>query len=218
MEPNDTAKPRPRQVEMWIAIDPGQSHSGMVSIRDPRGGDRFVEQAVADADNNDALKWIRQNAKVLRPEVILIEDMAATGVPCGHALLDTARWIGRFDNAAQMAVAEYGGKVVLLARHKVRTLMGVRDDSGARQAVLEMFKRTGGGKTPQVGTVKQPGPLYDVTGHSWQAVALAMAHVVSITMKTAEACRMKLEWVEEVTDDDNPFNSAGQGALHKEQA
>jgi hypothetical protein len=190
----------------------------MVSIRNPRGGDRFVEQAVEDAENFDAMKWLRTNARVLRPEIILIEDMAATGVPCGHALLDTARWIGRFDNAAQMAVEEYGGKVVLLARHKVRTLMGIRDDGGARQAVLDMFKKTGGGKTPQVGTVKQPGPLFGVSGHSWQAVALAMAHVVAITMKTAEACRMRLESVEQVDDDDNPFNCAGQGAQHKEQA
>jgi hypothetical protein len=47
-------------------------------------------------------------------------------------------------------------------------------DKHVRQAILDRFPGTGGGKTPQIGTKKQPGPLYGVKGHMWAALAVAL--------------------------------------------
>jgi len=47
-------------------------------------------------------------------------------------------------------------------------------DANIRQALLDRFPATGGGKAPQIGTKKQPGPLYGVTSHLWSALAVAV--------------------------------------------
>ncbi|MNY62967.1 hypothetical protein D3C86_1998680 [compost metagenome] len=53
-------------------------------------------------------------------------------------------------------------------------------DANVRQALLDMFPRTGGGKTPQIGTKAQPGPLFGVSSHAWAAlgVAVTAAHQI----------------------------------------
>jgi hypothetical protein len=47
-------------------------------------------------------------------------------------------------------------------------------DANVRQALIDMFPKTGGGKIPQIGTKAQPGPLYGVASHAWAAVAVAV--------------------------------------------
>jgi len=187
--------------ESWIGIDPGQRHSGIVLLRDPFNVERFIEASV-DSDNTDVIAWLRDRVAILRPAVIVIEDMQATGVPCGHALLDTARWIGQFKEAAQHTASVYGGKVVMLTRSKVRMLLGAKKDGAVRQAVLAMFRKTGGGTTAQVGTKKWPGPLYGVTGHAWQAVGVCIAYLAMLTMKRADDARGEMF----ADTEDNPFN------------
>ena len=188
--------------EAWIGVDPGQRESGVVMVRDPRHTRRFVEGTV-QSGNVDIVKWLRERIPILQPEVIAIEDMGATGVPCGHALLDTARWIGQFKEAAEYSASSYGGRVVLITRQRVKVLMGGKDDSGIRQAVLAMFRPVGGGSVPQVGTKQAPGPLYGVSGHSWQALAVCMAVLTQSTMKRAEVVRGTLS--DAADDADNPF-------------
>lgn len=187
--------------ESWIGIDPGQRHSGIVLLRDPFNVERFIEASV-DSDNPDVIRWLRERVAILRPAVIVIEDMQATGVPCGHALLDTARWIGQFKEAAEHTAASYSGKVVMLPRNKVRMLLGAKKDPAVRQAVLAMFRKTGGGTTEQVGTKAWPGPLYGVTGHAWQAVGACMAYLAMLTMKRADDARGEMH----ADTQDNPFN------------
>jgi len=187
--------------ESWIGIDPGQRHSGIVLLRDPFNVERFIEASV-DSDNTDVIAWLRDRVAILRPAVIVIEDMQATGVPCGHALLDTARWIGQLKEAAQHTASVYGGKVVMLTRSKVRMLLGAKKDGAVRQAVLAMFRKTGGGTTEQVGTKKWPGPLYGVTGHAWQAVGVCIAYLAMLTMKRADDARGEMF----ADTEDNPFN------------
>jgi hypothetical protein len=47
-------------------------------------------------------------------------------------------------------------------------------DANVRQALLDMFPRTGGGAVPQVGTKKEPGPLYGISTHAWPALGVAI--------------------------------------------
>ena len=44
----------------------------------------------------------------------------------------------------------------------------------ALQALLDLFPRTGGGATPQIGTKGKPGPLYGVSSHAWAALGVAV--------------------------------------------
>lgn len=43
-----------------------------------------------------------------------------------------------------------------------------------RKALLDLFPRTGGGATPQVGTKAKPGPLYGISTHAWAALGVAV--------------------------------------------
>ena len=47
-------------------------------------------------------------------------------------------------------------------------------DANIRQALLDRFPATGGGKTPQIGTKAQPGPLYGIKSHLWAALGVAV--------------------------------------------
>lgn len=47
-------------------------------------------------------------------------------------------------------------------------------DSDVRAALIDRFPPTGGGKIPQIGIKKKPGPLYGIKTHVWSALALAV--------------------------------------------
>ena len=40
------------------------------------------------------------------------------------------------------------------------------EDAKRCRALIDRFPRLGGGKTPQIGTKAQPGPLYGLTSHT----------------------------------------------------
>ena len=56
-------------------------------------------------------------------------------------------------------------------------------DTHVRQALLARFPQTGGGKTPAVGTKKQPGPLYGVKNDAWAALAVAVTYADQLAGK-----------------------------------
>ena len=47
-------------------------------------------------------------------------------------------------------------------------------DGNIRQAIIDRYPANGGGKTPQIGTKKHPGPLYGVSKDVWSALAVAI--------------------------------------------
>ena len=47
-------------------------------------------------------------------------------------------------------------------------------DSNVRQALIDRFPRSGGGKTPQIGTKGDPGPLYGIKKDEWAALGVAI--------------------------------------------
>ena len=47
-------------------------------------------------------------------------------------------------------------------------------DPNVRQAIIDLFPPTGGGKCAQIGTKGQPGPLYGVSSHAWPALGVAL--------------------------------------------
>ncbi|MGO4763829.1 hypothetical protein AB4120_14930 [Cupriavidus sp. 2KB_3] len=157
-----------------LAIDPGTTESGWCVL----------------ADGAVTLSGVMLNRELLRMltmrqrndpwgHVLAIEMIASYGMPVGHEVFETVRWIGRFQQAWHSPEAV---KFVYRQDVKLHLCKTPRaKDANVRQALLDMFPRTGGGKTPQIGTKAQPGPLFGVSSHAWAAlgVAVTAAHQIS---------------------------------------
>lgn len=153
---------------MILAIDPGTTESGFVFVLDGR----VIESGVEP--NEAILRRIQHHGGKLA-----IEMIASYGMAVGREVFETCVWIGRFVQAYRDPAA-----VKLVYRRDVKLhLCGSPQakDPNIRQALLDLFPRTGGGKTPQIGTKSQPGPLYGVSSHAWAALAVA----VTVTGKAA---------------------------------
>jgi hypothetical protein len=154
---------------LTLAIDPGTDKSGWCLF-----GDKGV-LASGILQNADLLVEIAIGAF----DQLAIEMIASYGMAVGREVFETCVWIGRFMQAARDPDA-----VRLVYRRDVKLhLCGTAKakDPNIRRALLDMFPRTGGGKTPQVGTKSQPGPLYGVSSHAWAALAVA----VTVTAREA---------------------------------
>jgi hypothetical protein len=47
-------------------------------------------------------------------------------------------------------------------------------DSNIRQAIIDRYPATGGGKVPQIGTTKEQGPLFGFSKDRWAALGVAL--------------------------------------------
>ena len=144
-----------------LAIDPGSTDSAWV-LYNGRKPIEFAKQPNAD---------VRHRLRVEKIFTVLaIEYMHPRGMPMSQEEMDTQFWAGRF-------VEAFGGPWKPVRRMDVKmTLCGHAKarDSNIRQAIIDRFPATGGGKTPQIGTKKEPGPLYGVSKDVWSALAIAI--------------------------------------------
>jgi len=102
--------------------------------------------------------------------LLAIEYMIPRGMPTSRAEMDTQFWAGRF-------VQSWDGPWrPIYSKDRKMHLCGVTraKDANIRQALIDRFPATGGGKCPQVGTKKQPGPLYGIKADLWSALAIAI--------------------------------------------
>lgn len=177
--------PGPRE-SGWVVYNPGQAVREMgidpnLSVYQfilfSRGG-REIDEILL---NYNADRYIEErraayNESVCRARVCVIEKIESYGMPVGESVFETVRWADRFAQA-------FGGikhrNVVHLPRREVKLHLcnSMRGkDANVRQSLLNRFPRTGGGKTPQIGTKAKPGPLYGVKSHIWSALALAVTY------------------------------------------
>jgi len=115
---------------------------------------------------------------------LAIEMVASYGMGVGVSTFETVYWIGRFCQAWAMVrpfsrvyrKRSWGGDDDKLydgvAMHLCKNNRA--KDSNIRQALIDKFPATGGGKCPQIGTKKQPGPLYGISKHAWAALSVAI--------------------------------------------
>lgn len=146
-----------------FAIDPGTTQSGWVLY----DGEKVVDAGVAP--NHDVLRWVQAGQGA---DVLAIEMMKARGMPTSNDELRTLVWLGRFQQAWREPDA-----VHLVYRQDVKlNICGSMKakDTNIRAALIDLFPATGGGKVPQIGTSKQPGPLYGVSSHAWPALGVAV--------------------------------------------
>jgi hypothetical protein len=159
-----------------LAIDPGTAESGWVLFQDgnvvnsgvmPNASMLFYIASAAIGDFTQG-----------RRHSLAIEMIASYGMAVGREVFETCVWIGRFQQAWHSPE-----EVRLVYRRDVKLhLCGTAQakDPNIRQALLDRYARTGGGKTPQIGTKAKPGPLYGVSSHAWAAlgVAVTAAHQI----------------------------------------
>lgn len=154
----------PRPVYSVFGVDPGPEQSGWcVYLPDHH---RVLSCGVKK--NTDLLRYL----EMVSHSRIAMEMIASYGMPVGREVFETCVWIGRF-----MQAMEQPESVDLVYRKDVKMhLCGTTKakDGNVRQAILDLFPRTGGGATPQVGTKGQPGPLYGVSTHAWPALGVAI--------------------------------------------
>jgi len=147
-----------------LAIDPGTTQSGWVLTEDQR----VLESGISE--NLGILGIVRDQPRDGRR--LAIEMIASYGMPVGKEVFETCLWIGRF-----MQVWHDPEAVTLVYRKDVKMhLCGSprAKDPNVRQALIDLYEPTGGGKTPQIGTKGQPGPLYGVSSHAWPALGVAL--------------------------------------------
>lgn len=145
-----------------LAIDPGQTRSGVVSYASGR-----VVWACPDMLNGAVLAHL-ERGDIPDGQVLAIETMQANyAATVGASVIDTLIWIGEFRHAWR---ARTGLEAQLLSRQAIKAALCAgntrANDSGVRQALIDRLGAPG--------TKRQPGPTYGVTSHAWSALAVAV--------------------------------------------
>lgn len=146
-----------------LALDPGTTQTGWCLLSEDGVDGSGV------ASNADVLRLLSHCPAA---NVLAIEMIASYGMAVGREVFETCVWIGRFQQAWREPEA-----VQLVYRRDVKLhLCGSprAKDPNIRQALIDLYPATGGGKTPQIGTKASPGPLYGVSSHAWPALAVGV--------------------------------------------
>lgn len=150
-----------------IGIDPGPTHSGVV-VYDPSARVvRWAHSSVANSELRAALReWLADS-------VVLLERTSPGRMASGD-LVRTSEQVGRIAEG----LAGWTG-VVLVPRSWVLTCLHVAGGRGSRDAKVRArcIELHGGTARAAIGAKANPGPLYGVTGHAWQALGLVLAHI-----------------------------------------
>jgi hypothetical protein len=150
-----------------FCIDPGTIVSGVVVIDTLT---KELSSVYSEIDNEELLKKIPFTYSQVCDH-LAIEMVASYGMPVGREVFETVVWIGRFmqafDPQADRVTKIYRKdvKIALCGSYKAK-------DSNIRQALIDRYPADGGGRTPQVGTKNEPGPLSGVAKHAWSALAV----------------------------------------------
>jgi hypothetical protein len=155
----------------YIGIDPGTTHSGWARI-----GEKSVWGGVDDNGailGRIAVDWLEDWLDCVGPRpIIAIERLRGSGRAVGFETIQTIEWVGRFVEAHNQAT---GQLPLLLTRHEVLKALGLTRgtgtaDSRVRAKMVEIYG--------EPGSKSKPGATYGITGHAWQA--LAVAHVAKM--------------------------------------
>ena len=145
-----------------LAIDPGTTRSAWLRYdgRRPQGFGITANDVLVRALRTGGL-----------PDVVVIEEIRSYGMAVGQETFDTARWTGRFEEAAhRVPVVFVGRKEIVVA------LCGSAraSDSNVRTALIDRF----GGKDTAIGRKATPGPLYGIGNDLWSALAIAVTYPI----------------------------------------
>lgn len=150
------------------AIDPGTTQSGLVVCDLPDVQQLPTLHEWITQDNEKLLTRLHHGSDWHR---VLIERVAPYNQRQGWETVKTSEWIGRFDLQARSTIYH----VELITRQAVKlALFGTTQritDSAIRDEIIHRY----GGKEKAIGKKANPGPLYGLKSHLWQAFALIIA-------------------------------------------
>lgn len=181
--------------EYILGIDPGNEYSGycFMDITSGFPGNIILHGKLSEKD----LKYTIGNvfSKYSGSYIHFgIEMVASYGMAVGQTVFDTCAVIGRLEqyitglvNMGEINLNYYlvAGNIHRIYRKKT-SAEGINSttmelckstrakDKNVRQAIIDIYPASGGGKTPQIGTKKEPGPLYGVSGDAWSAIAVGL--------------------------------------------
>lgn len=143
---------------IW-AIDPGTEKSALLLWDGVAVKESFFE------DNRTIRNIISGHGY---GQHLVIEKVESYGMAVGKETFETVYWSGIFAEAHGLSNTSRMGRGEIKMFH-----CGTKraTDSNVRMAILDRF----GGKDRAIGNKRCPGPLYAVTGHLMQALALAIA-------------------------------------------
>lgn len=153
----------------YIAIDPGTTRSGIV---------RTLNGEIIEAgtfENDFVVGMIRDR------DTVIIEWLQCYGAAIGQSVLRTAAMCGRVKQRCIHKQATYHEMTrPEVLRQLVGKTRGITK-SVAKRATMDLYAATGGGKTPEVGVMKDHGPLWKMKGseHAWDALSLLEAWKMS---------------------------------------
>jgi hypothetical protein len=150
-----------------LAIDPGNTMSAWVVYEEGVVLDKGKE---ANEKVLDLVTGLRKSAHIKH---MAIEMIACYGMAVGVETFDTCVWIGMFVHAWRpkpyTRVRRMEVKMHLCHNTQAK-------DGNIRQAIIDRYPASGGGKIPQIGTKGQPGPLYGVSADIWAAIGVAITY------------------------------------------
>tara|TARA_R100000742_G_C4278876_1_gene102332 strand:- start:378 stop:893 length:516 start_codon:yes stop_codon:yes gene_type:complete len=154
-----------------LAIDPGTTVSAFCVIA--HDNTVLAKDILPNEKMSDFL--FSDHLNVLRVELTAIEMIASYGMAVGKETFETCVWIGRFVECLTqghpiLPICKVYRKDVKL--HFCNSMRA--KDANIRQSLLDLYPPSGGGKTPQIGTKSNRGPLYGVKSHIWSALAVAI--------------------------------------------
>lgn len=124
-----------------------------------------------DLDNRDLLTLIR----IIRPDVLVIENIKSYGRAVGQSIFDTCRWIGRFQEAFEFMT---GKKAVLVFRNQVQIHFCGTTRCKDSEVNMALMNRYGGDRKSAVGNKKNKGKLYGIKGqHQWDSLSLCIFYI-----------------------------------------
>ncbi len=159
-----------------LAIDPGTKKHGVVELHSSTPAvPPMVVMAYPDLSTTDAVALIRSR----RADVVVIEWIISFGGGTLDEVLVTGRMAGRFEQAA----VDAGSAVdVSLTRRDASLILVGRSSSSVaeyHEAIRHIYRYAGldcgGGKDACKGVKAAPGPLFRITKHAWEALAVGVA-------------------------------------------
>lgn len=150
-----------------IAIDPGNTESAYVVYC----ANEHSILAKGKVPNEQMAEIL--GAAVFAGHVVAIEMIASYGMPVGKDVFETCLFIGRLVQICKDRNCE----PFLIFRRSVKMHLcnSVRaNDGNIRQALIDRFEPTGGGKNPVVGIKSKPGPLFGFAKDMWAALGVAL--------------------------------------------
>lgn len=153
-----------------FAVDPGTEKSGYVLFETETK--KVLESGVVDNSFLlDCNTW--GNC-----DIICVEMIKSYGMPVGDTTFTTIIWIGRYLQIAYQKGIPYKLLYKKIDINPTLCFSNKAKDSNIRQSVLDLFEPSGGGKTPQIGTKSEPGPLFGVSSHAISALAVALTYSI----------------------------------------